>query len=90
MNKQAFLRGQQGPRTLFEVRKVAGSTTYKQNTAVWIVLSFKLSLFIHFIQSWKQREFDYSVCLGRKKSANEHLSLLINISNKTTDCSFNV
>ena len=29
-----------------------------------IVLSFNVSLFIQFIQSWKQREFVYLVCLG--------------------------
>ena len=33
-----------------------------------IVLSFKISLFIQFIQSWKQREFVYLACLKKKKS----------------------
>ena len=48
------------------------------------MLSFKVSLFIQFIQSWKQREFDYLVCSGReKKSVIEGHSLLINISYQT-------
>ena len=49
---------------LLEARKVAGSATYLQSEAEWIVLSFKVSLFIQFIQSWKQREFVDLVCLG--------------------------
>ena len=45
----------------------------------YIVLSFKVSFFIQFIQSWKQ--IHYLVCLGRKKWAvNEHLPLPIYIS----------
>ena len=40
---------------------MAGSATKQFE----IVLSFKFSLFIQFIQSWKQREFVY---LGRKKN----------------------
>ena len=31
-------------------------------------MSFKVGLFIQFIQSWKQMQFVYSVCLGIKKS----------------------
>ena len=31
VNKQAVLRGEWGPRTLFESRKVAGSATFKQS-----------------------------------------------------------
>ena len=47
------------------------------------MLSFKVGLFIHFIQSWTQREFVYLVCLGIKinKSVNEDLSLLTEMSN---------
>ena len=41
-------------RTLFDTRKVAGSATYKQCNA---------SLFIQFIQSWKQREFFPQHCI---------------------------
>ena len=39
------------PRTLSEARQVAGSATYKQVKQCEIVLSFKVSLFIQFIQS---------------------------------------
>ena len=35
--------------------KVAGSATYKQSNTVWVVLFFKVSL---FVQSWRQRQFD--------------------------------
>ena len=38
------------PRTLCEARKVAGSSTLVKQYE--IVLSFKISLFIQFIQSW--------------------------------------
>ena len=43
------------PRTLFEARKVAGSAKFRVKHYE-IVLSFKVSLFIH---SWKQREVVY-------------------------------
>ena len=52
----------------------------------YTVLSFKVSL---FIQSWKPRQSVCLVCLGRRKrSANEDLSLLINISSPKLECSF--
>ena len=44
---------------LFEDRKMAGSATDKQYE---IVMSCQVSLFIQFIQSWKQSEFVLSVC----------------------------
>ena len=31
------------------------------------VLSFKVSLFIQFIPAWKQREFDYLICVSEVK-----------------------
>ena len=43
------------PRTLFEARKLAKSTTYKRGKAEWLIRPFKVSLCIHFIRSWKQR-----------------------------------
>ena len=53
---------------MFESREVAGSAKYKQQVKrCEIVLSFKVSLFILFIQSWKQREFVYSGCLRSDK-----------------------
>ena len=30
------------------------------------VLSFKITLYVQFIQSWKQRDFAYIVCLGMR------------------------
>ena len=54
---------------------VAGSTKYNN------IKQYKLCCpLIQFIQSWKQKEFVYLVCLGRKKSTKEDLSLLKNIS----------
>ena len=47
---------------------MAGSTKYKQE-----------GFYIHLIQSWKQIEFVYLVCLDIKNSVNEDISLLINI-----------
>ena len=44
---------------LYEARTVAGSANINKVKQCEIVLSFKLSLFIQFIQSWKQREFVY-------------------------------
>ena len=52
MNKQAVLRGKWGPRSLYEVRKVAGPAKYKQSKTVSVV----------FIQLWIQRELNYLVC----------------------------
>ena len=66
------------PRTLSEAWKVAGSTTYKKVKQYDIVLSSEVSLFIQFIQSWKQGVFVYLVCSSRKESANEALCLLTN------------
>ena len=46
--------------------EVAGSATYINKVKQYAtMLSFKVSLFVPFIQSWKQREFDYLVCLSR-------------------------
>ena len=59
---------------MFEARKVAGSATYKQCETV----SLEVSLFIQIIQSWKQREFVYSICLRIKiKMSNLHSAALI-------------
>ena len=45
-----------------------------------IALPLEVRVFIQFIQLWKWSELVYLVCLGIKKSVNEDLSLLINIS----------
>lgn len=61
MNKPAVLRGEKGPRTLIEAKRVAGSATCKESQTV---------LFVYSVYSWKQREFDL-VCW---KPASEDLS----------------
>ena len=57
MNK-LFLEENKVTRTLFVARKVAGTATYKQSKTVWHC-TFNVTLFIQFIQSWKQRWFVY-------------------------------
>ena len=48
-----------------------------------------VSSLIEFIQSHKQREFVYILCLGIKKSVKEDLSLLSsNFFPETTECTF--
>ena len=60
---------------------MAGSATYKQSIKQYeTVLSFKVSLFIPFIQAWKRRECVYFVCLA--------LKLFQLKFPKTTQCSF--
>ena len=62
-------------------KQVAGSATYKQCKTIYTVLSFKFSLLIQFIQSWKQKTVCiFSLFKQRKKKAFEDISLLINIS----------
>ena len=46
-----------------------------------IVLSFKVSLSIWFVQSWKRGGFVYLVCLGiKKKTGNEDRPLLVMVA----------
>ena len=52
-----------------------------------IVLSFKVGLFILFIQSWKQSEFVYLVCLRMKKKKNPSTRIFLFFP-KTTQCTF--
>ena len=54
---------------MVDTKKVVVSATYKQ-----LVLSFKVGLFIQFIQSWKQREIVYIVCLYTKKRQRRSFS----------------
>ena len=49
MSQQAVLRGEEGPRTLFEARGVAGSATYKQRKTVKTVFNeedHKVALYV--------------------------------------------
>ena len=62
---------------------MAGSATCKHCKTVYIVFSFKISLFIQLLQSRGQREFDYSAYLGIKK-----VFFLSNFVPKTTECLF--
>ena len=50
----------------FEARKVAGSATRKNKKSQLyeFVSSFKVDLFIQFINSWKQKELVYLIFLG--------------------------
>ena len=58
MNKQSVLRRKH----CLKLEKVAGSATYKQSKTV-----------CQFIQSWKQRQFVYLVCLDIKTVFKEAL-----------------
>ena len=49
MNKQVVLRANEGPRILFEARKVAGSATYKAKQ--YKLFSLKVNFYIQFIPS---------------------------------------
>lgn len=76
MNNKLFSEESEVPRTLFEVEKVAGSSTYKQSRKVWncVVLWGE---FVYSVYPVTKKEFDYLV-LGIKKLVNDDLSLLRN------------
>ena len=56
----------QVPEHCLKLERWQGPPNMKQNETV---LSFKVSLFIQFIQSWKQRQFVYLVLLGIKSQS---------------------
>ena len=84
VNKEAVLRGKLGP----ENRKLAGSATYKQSG---MVLSFNVSLYIQFIQSWKAKIVHlFSLFMHAKISPWRTFSSDWNALSKTTQCTFKV
>ena len=74
LSQQAVLRGEEGPRTLFEAREVAGSATYKQSKIKQYKLCFPLRSVCLFSHENKES------CLFSLLRPKKDLSLLINIS----------